>query len=281
VEKTEKEPAKLHPWQRKSDETGIQYKAFQVYLKLGASRSLRKAAQKHKKGSGHYGRWASTHNWVERAKAYDLWVAAKTEPLRIKEVQKRAAEAESELTKELRAEYELLDLGKTLAQEMIQVGRAALRFPLHEETRTTTELDQGKPLPYRISHPGHPCTVWTSKSFNNFAWHLLLASALSEEFQRRWGKEHAVKPILGWMAKHPPPSSYAFDESFNLTPFAQAMPECFRGPDPVEAYRRLYHHKASLFDVTWKAPSTAPDWFSFGGVHSAKATFALSNRVDP
>jgi hypothetical protein len=141
--------------------------------------------------------------------------------------------------------------------------------------------DQGKPLPYRISHPGHPCTVWTSKSFNNFAWHLLLASALSEEFQRRWGKEHAVKPILGWMAKHPPPSSYAFDESFNLTPFAQAMPECFRGPDPVEAYRRLYHHKASLFDVTWKAPSTAPDWFSFGGVHSAKATFALSNRVDP
>jgi hypothetical protein len=146
VEKTEKEPAKLHPWQRKSDETGIQYKAFQVYLKLGASRSLRKAAQKHKKGSGHYGRWASTHNWVERAKAYDLWVAAKTEPLRIKEVQKRAAEAESELTKELRAEYELLDLGKTLAQEMIQVGRAALRFPLHEETRTTTELDKGKTI---------------------------------------------------------------------------------------------------------------------------------------
>lgn len=127
----------------------------------------------------------------------------------------------------------------------------------------------GRPNPYRISHPNHPCTIWTSASANNFSWHRLLAIALAAEYRLRWGKEHAVEPILKWMLNNDPSGITGFE----LTPFPQAMPNCFRGPDPVQAYRRLYHWKASVFSVAWKAPRAIPEWFSFDRVQAAKSTY--------
>lgn len=74
--------ADKQPWEMLSDETDNAYVAFQCYLELGGTRSVRKASVEYTKRNtgakrgqtargGTIDKWATKHRWTERARAYD------------------------------------------------------------------------------------------------------------------------------------------------------------------------------------------------------------------
>lgn len=59
-------------WTRRADENEPSYEGFQTYLRLGAGRSIAKAAEKLGKSRQTLEPWSAKYNWVERARAYDV-----------------------------------------------------------------------------------------------------------------------------------------------------------------------------------------------------------------
>ena len=88
---------------------------------------------------------------------------------------------------------------------------------------------------YKVTHPNHPCTIWTRASLSNWKWLRKLAS---------WNLIQSL-PL--------PPIN-----DLGLTAFAQAMPEKYKNKNPVLAYRSFYlEEKTSLFQWTKR---TTPLW---------------------
>lgn len=67
--------SELHPWVRRDDEGARPFQAFRTYMNLGTSRSIRKAAEIEGKSTTQLEDWSAKHEWVERARAYDQYVA--------------------------------------------------------------------------------------------------------------------------------------------------------------------------------------------------------------
>ena len=112
-------------------------------------------------------------------------------------------------------------------------------------------------------HTGHPCTVWTMTSKENYDWHWEHYKALSDEYTYRYGKNHGAfyNNKIGYILKMTP----ANIQSKGLTPFALAMgsnPECIDESDPVASYRKFYKTKQSRFDMKWKNRDV-PEWFLY------------------
>lgn len=113
----------------------------------------------------------------------------------------------------------------------------------------------GVEAPYRPTHQQHPCTLWAGETLDNWHWLLEHGLALAEEYTRRYGKEHKSRTVIEWAALHG-----GRPDDGPLTPFAQAMPEHYRGADPVLAYRAYYlGDKANI--AGWKEPAEPPLWW--------------------
>jgi hypothetical protein len=103
-----------------------------------------------------------------------------------------------------------------------------------------------KSVPYRKTHYNHPCSVWVRKSLANYKWLLLATRELCKEYTYRYGKIHKSEAVLRWCEENLPNIP-----DLGLTPFAQAMPDEYKDPDPVKAYRSYYlGEKKHLF--SWK-----------------------------
>jgi len=63
---------KDYVWTRREGEQEGAYAAFQAYLRLGAARSIVKAANKVGKARQTLEVWSARHDWRERARAYDV-----------------------------------------------------------------------------------------------------------------------------------------------------------------------------------------------------------------
>ena len=61
----------MDPWERRDDETGVAYQAFQEYLNQGADRSTAHVARALGKSKTIMDRWSSRHEWVIRSRAWD------------------------------------------------------------------------------------------------------------------------------------------------------------------------------------------------------------------
>src|SRR6056300_427735 len=66
------------------------------------------------------------------------------------------------------------------------------------------KLDQHDDIIYKAVHVGHPCTVWTMESNNNYNWHYVHFQALAEEFEYRYGKQHKSWLLLKDVLFYPP-----------------------------------------------------------------------------
>jgi|TARA_R110000744_G_scaffold35121_2_gene81564 hypothetical protein len=111
---------------------------------------------------------------------------------------------------------------------------------------------------YRAVHVGHPCTVWTMASMQNYIWHYDHFDALCVEYTYRYGKIHATQSRLDDILSVPP----ANIPSIGLTPFALAMaahPECIY-KDPIQSYRAFYQTKQDRFKMVW-SKRNVPSWF--------------------
>lgn len=110
--------------------------------------------------------------------------------------------------------------------------------------------------PYRKTHANHPCAIWARQSRENFDWLVEHGMALGAEYTYRYGKAHKSLEVVQWCHEHR--QALAFPQT-GLTVFAQAMPEPYRRPDPVAAYRAYYlGEKQSM--ATWKRRSQ-PNWW--------------------
>ena len=145
-----------------------------------------------------------------------------------------------------------------------------IEFPENQDR--INELFQGWPrkhpdgsdFPYSISHVNHPCTIWTRESLSNFYWLLDCTKALCEEFTYRYKGKHSVESIVDWMYENPP---YLPDTG--LTPFAQALPDCFKNEDAIKAYRRYYAFKTTYMKVNWKLEERIPHWWRMDHLSSS------------
>lgn len=121
------------------------------------------------------------------------------------------------------------------------------------------ELDHHDDVIYKAVHVGHPCTVWSMESNNNYNWHYVHFVALHNEFIYRYGKTHKSFDDLGEILKSPPRNIPVGP----LTPFKLAMgaaPECINPQDPVGSYRAFYQTKQARFSMDW-TKRNIPEWF--------------------
>jgi len=113
--------------------------------------------------------------------------------------------------------------------------------------------------PYKWAHRNHPCTIWARSSGSNYDWLLLHGKAMCDEYGRRYAKRHKTEDVLDWLKTNKPVEI----PDLGLTPFAQAMPDQYKGPDAVEAYRKYYILDKTRF-AYWKDEKTIPTWFIDG-----------------
>lgn len=110
--------------------------------------------------------------------------------------------------------------------------------------------------PYKATHAKHPCTLWAGQSRDNFLWLVEHGLALGQEYTWRYGKVHKSAAVVEhclWLASQIPEGP--------LTAFAQAMPEQYRRPCAVSAYRAYYKGEKARI-ATWKRPAEPPAWYS-------------------
>jgi hypothetical protein len=113
----------------------------------------------------------------------------------------------------------------------------------------------GSSAPYRPTHRNHPCAAWARATRGNYERLWALGMELGAEYRARYGRTHASTAVIRALATPPPELPPG-----PRTPFAQAMPEGFRGPDPVAAYRRYYLTKRGGRLGTWKGGAEPPWW---------------------
>lgn len=114
----------------------------------------------------------------------------------------------------------------------------------------------GLDVGYKATHKNHPCTLWVSRSLDNWRWLKSLAFWLNEEYKLRFLH---VSNHKSWdvIAALPEPEI----AGIGLTPFALAMPVQYQKiDDPVASYRAYYMgEKAAI--AKWRFPASKPDWF--------------------
>ena len=101
----------------------------------------------------------------------------------------------------------------------------------------------------------HPCTIWARETRANYIWLWRHAYALCNEYKQRYGKVHAMESMLMNELYDPPLNI----PKGKITAFAQAMPEQYKDPNAVVAYRKYYINEKVRF-AKWKNSKT-PDWF--------------------
>ena len=118
----------------------------------------------------------------------------------------------------------------------------------------TAVLLSGGKAGYRMVHAKHPCTLWALNSLSNWRWLRELAYELNDEYKYRYHREedHKSVQVIKDLEEPNIPDK-------GLTPFAQAMPEEFKDPDAVQAYRKYYAGAKFKF-ATWREREI-PDWY--------------------
>lgn len=147
----------------------------------------------------------------------------------------------------------VLDLDPQLAAQY-QVDKHVVKMVLESAQLLCSAYPDGV-APYKRTHYNHPCSQWTRAALANWQWLLKHAYALSAEYTFRYSKVHKSHAVLDWLNNNPP----------NLpeepqTPFAQCMPDVYKNPDPVVAYR-AYYCGAKRHIASWNKSRSRPIWY--------------------
>ncbi len=116
---------------------------------------------------------------------------------------------------------------------------------------------------HKGGYANHPCTLWAGDSLANFKWLLEYTEALCREHTHRYGTYpvsyqqcETIRSYLPLMEE-----IFKYNGLMCLTPFAQAMPDCYKDDDAVVAYREYYaKDKAAI--AKWAKNRPAPGWYS-------------------
>ena len=142
---------------------------------------------------------------------------------------------------------------KTAAQQLCD--KHVVKMILESAQMLCSAFPSGD-APYRRAFYNHPCSKWVRESQANYEWLLDHAYAMCQEYTRRYGKVHKSLDTIEWCGKN----YYKLNiPDHKLTPYAQAMPEQYKNPCAVTAYRSYYNGEKAYF-AKWTHRST-PEWF--------------------
>lgn len=114
--------------------------------------------------------------------------------------------------------------------------------------------------PWSLSHMRHPCTIWTSETYENYMWQYELGISLCKEYTKRYGRVHASEIVIKWLGDNLPIN---IDRKKGLTPFVICMKEEYKiSKDPVQCYRN-YYLKDKIRFAKWKL-NNEPYWWIKG-----------------
>jgi len=148
----------------------------------------------------------------------------------------------------------ILDHDKTEAAKA-HVNSHIVKMPLEAAQVLCTNLvKRGVDSPYKPSHQKHPCTLWAGETRSNFLWLCDFALELCKEYTFRYGKVHKSQGVIEYAKTQ----ADAIPDG-ELTPFAQAMPEQYRGSCAVAAYREYYRREKQHL-AKWKTREM-PAWY--------------------
>lgn len=101
--------------------------------------------------------------------------------------------------------------------------------------------DDREDILYLATHINHPSCVWVRKSSANYTWLYNLMTNLMDEYTFRYGKTHKCEELLEILQYHPD------NIPFGILQFPkqdlQAMPDIYKNPCAITAYRSYYHSK--------------------------------------
>lgn len=136
------------------------------------------------------------------------------------------------------------------------VDKHVTKMPLESTQILCTVVNEsGGSSPYKTTHKNHPCTIWAKESLSNWLWLKDLAIALNEEWQFRFNHTRNHKSVDVALSLTAPDIC-----DIGLTEFHQAMPDQYKSPDVVQAYRDYYIGEKSHL-AKWSKRST-PEWFN-------------------
>lgn len=113
---------------------------------------------------------------------------------------------------------------------------------------------RGLDIGYKPTHRKHPCVLWAGDSDANLWWTVRHGIELCMQYARRYSKAHACQKVI--LALSDAMSNPASQEP---TEFVLCMPDEYRGPDPVEAYRTYYKREKARF-ARWRHGIGPPEW---------------------
>lgn len=135
----------------------------------------------------------------------------------------------------------ILDADATLSARYHQdahIGKMAL-----EGCQLLSTCHPADVAPYRHTHVNHPCALWARSSTANYDELVRRTGALlNESAYRGHGFSESVARALHVLRDlySPIRTTRTVGDGATHTPFAQAMPEQYQGPDAVAAYRAYY-----------------------------------------
>ena len=109
---------------------------------------------------------------------------------------------------------------------------------------------------YKASFVGHPCTKRVMENNKNYYWLVEQAYELCKEYTRRYKKVQKTEDMISLVRFRKPVN---IPIAASITPFVQAMPEEYKNPSAVEAYRAYYLGEKTYF-AEWKNAET-PSWY--------------------
>jgi len=87
---------------------------------------------------------------------------------------------------------------------------------------------------FKPAHVGHPSTIWTRETNEQYLWHYELYVEMCKEYTRRYGKIHGSSRFIGVLDKPPEDLGTGWREP------PQCMPEKYKCDDTIQAYRNYY-----------------------------------------
>jgi hypothetical protein len=109
---------------------------------------------------------------------------------------------------------------------------------------------------YKKAYLNHPCTIWARETVQNYKWLYYHFFALCKEYETRYGREHLSFTKLNDKLCLAPMGM----PDVGKTTMPQAMPEQYKNPDPVKAYRDYVVNEKHY--AQWnKIPDRQPDWW--------------------
>ena len=120
----------------------------------------------------------------------------------------------------------------------------------------TAHWETGNEAPYKRAHKNHPSTIWARQSIQHYIWLVEHGLEICNEFKKRYGKRHKTQDVLEWLLVNHPNIP-----DIDFVPPPQCMPDEFKGPNTLEAYKNFYiNDKVKVKKLDWKKLNNKPKW---------------------